>query len=520
MRFRASSGGIERALVRWARGGAGIGALLLLALPVRAEPGAASIEPAAVVPASTAETAPPNYVRPALEMGLGLGAAAIWYWIDGRNVFDWDRPSLEQRLNGEAWRFDNNAFSLNFFWHPLAGAGLYALARGNRLSVPVSFLYSLTGSTLWEYVIEFKEKVSINDMLITPLTGIPLGEFAHKLAEYLSSVPPESATQHALVWTLGLSVYGHRSLDGIEPPPYNRVDRLGYASPLFRRFSFYYGFGQDAYFGSPASAVHVLGARGKLVSLPGYRTVGSFGAWFHSAEITELEIEIDAGKRGVGGDLFSEAIVGGYHAQIIGARGPRPGGAFATTGVAVAYRYRSDATFGFDDRQGFLHAPGLAIDLGAERDGRHARLALRSYLSFGGMSNTTRSAAAWRVRQGRTKTVLERWGYTFGYAFTGMAEASLGIGLVELRARLGYTSYRSIQGLDRTQENVERDPLITEIARDSELSAWFGPPELPLALGLDFESRRRRSGVAGSSDESGVTRVGGERLLMKVELNP
>jgi hypothetical protein len=466
------------------------------------------------------ETAPPNYLRPALETALGLAAASVWYWVDDRNVFDWDRPSLEQRLNGEAWRFDNNTFALNFLWHPLAGGGLYVLARGNRLSVPVSFLYSLAGSTLWEYVIEFKEKVSINDMLITPIAGLPLGEFFHKLAEYLSSVPPRTAAQHALVWSLGLSVHGHRSLDGIEPAPASRVDRLGYASPLFSRFSFYYGFGQTARFGSAASSTHVIGARGKLVSLPGYLTPDSFGRWFHRADVTTLELELGASEHGVGGDLFSEAIVGGYHAQSLAFSGERPSGAFATTGVAVAYRYRDDPSFGFDDRQGFMHAPGLAVDLGAAGRRRHARLELRSYLSFGGMSNTTRSAAAWEAREGRTKTVLERWGYSFGYGSTSSAQASLGVGSFELRGGVGVTAYRSIQGLDRTQENVEEDVVVTELARDYTASAWLAPPAIPLKLGLGFETRKRRSGVEEGSDQSSATRRGGERFLVSVEFNP
>lgn len=157
----------------WKRaGGRTLRVACLLAISVTAKATAATTEP----------EERPHYMRPALEIGAGLAAASAWYVLDRRNVFDWDRPSARQRFNGEAWRFDNNPFPINFIWHPLSGSGMYALARGNRLGVWSSFVYVLAGSSVWEFAIEFNEKVSISDLIATPGAGLVIGEFAHKLA--------------------------------------------------------------------------------------------------------------------------------------------------------------------------------------------------------------------------------------------------------------------------------------------------------------------------------------------------
>ena len=135
--------------------------------------------------------APRHYERAALEeLGLlALGLAQYFYNHEANSV-DWDLsydwPSLEQKLTGKAYAFDTNAFDTNFITHPASGTLYYLAARSNGLSLLASFGYAFTASTLWEFFGEYRERVSINDVLVTPLAGLALGEVSHAFGEHFS----------------------------------------------------------------------------------------------------------------------------------------------------------------------------------------------------------------------------------------------------------------------------------------------------------------------------------------------
>lgn len=88
---------------------------------------------------------------------------------------------------GPVW--DGDSFIFNYILHPYAGAVYYMGARSigfNRLG---SFLYCTAISTIfWEYGIEaFMEKPSIQDLILTPLSGVILGEVFYKLKRKIVS---------------------------------------------------------------------------------------------------------------------------------------------------------------------------------------------------------------------------------------------------------------------------------------------------------------------------------------------
>ena len=148
--------------------------------------------PAAPLPAvprdaHDTETLRPIGPRPhprmaALEITLAVAGAAIWYHRD----LQFNRPDFDYNWSWHTWheklvtfqavRFDDNHFDTNTFWHPFDGTWIYLFARGNRLSPGVSFLLSTLVSTFWEFVVEYREVASINDMIFTPMTGIAIGE--------------------------------------------------------------------------------------------------------------------------------------------------------------------------------------------------------------------------------------------------------------------------------------------------------------------------------------------------------
>src|SRR6185295_11140505 len=131
------------------------------------------------------------------------GLQTISYWArPAANSFDWDDPEFVTRVTLSSVRFDNNLAFTNFVLHPFSCAGAYWIARVNDISIPESVLYTVASSIIWEFAFEWREEVSLNDLIVTPAGGIPLGAFASQLSDYLSSAPEHQTLEKKAAQTV------------------------------------------------------------------------------------------------------------------------------------------------------------------------------------------------------------------------------------------------------------------------------------------------------------------------------
>jgi hypothetical protein len=98
----------------------------------------------------------------------------------------WNRwaDQRERLFTFEAWRFDTNLFRVNWT-HQLAGSLYYNFARANRLTWLESTLVTLCGALWWEFVTEWREVISINDLIFTTVGGYAGGEAFYQLGRFL-----------------------------------------------------------------------------------------------------------------------------------------------------------------------------------------------------------------------------------------------------------------------------------------------------------------------------------------------
>lgn len=439
---------------------------------------------------------------------MALGGGTAWYVIDDRNVLDWDRPSLRQRITGEAWRYDNNGPVINFLLHPLSGAAFYSLARANRLGVAESFAYGVAASTVWEYVIEFKERISINDMIVTPMAGFAIGVFADKLARYLNDVPPVGTLHTAAQWAFGTSIRLHRTMDGEPPPEGVARDSLGLAATFWHAFALEYRGGFVGRDGHPSWSVHDFGFEGTLASLPGYRRPGSFGRWFHEADVTRLGFGMDWARSDAGSHLETDTLLAGYQQQRLHGHAAAPRGVMWTAAAALQYRFRHTRAFGFDDREGVLGLPGPAFDLYAASEALRAELSLRANAEFAGQTSV--AAPEWQEDHPgvRTKTIVEREGYFYGWGGSLAAWGEAAIGPLWTRAHVRSGWYDSQEGLDRAQDRIENDTEFHEIINEYGVS--LGIELCPiLRVGIAREVRHRRSTAGSTAANRTAEHLGG-----------
>lgn len=440
----------------------------------------------------------PHPLRAALESALGLGIGTTWYWLDDEtNRVDWDNPEIRERLNGDAWRFDNNSFAINSIAHPLTGAGFYVLARTNNLGPGWSYVNSFGFSLLWELGIEFKEKFSVNDQLVTPLAGMSIGEFAYRMGRFLNEVNDPTALQNTLRFGLALGESGHRVWDGVAPRAFGAVDANGYGTDMWHRFDVGYSLALGDGTGSPPP-VHAHHFSGEFAAMPGYHAVGRAERWFYQLEFSRLDLETSVSTSGGGIAVESEVVIAGhYFHDYERVRERRLDGVSTVVGVNVAHAYRSTTARGFDERYAPLSLPGVATKLWLAEGDLRVEARARANMDF-----TTMSALAypnWSLEnlEARGKTVLRKQGYFYGFGPSAAAEGTLSFRALQLYGSLLAASVHSTEGIDRSQEEITVDERAHSTVLEWDAGARVRFPLTPLVAHFGYRSARWHSWVEG-----------------------
>ncbi|HYQ15360.1 MAG TPA: DUF3943 domain-containing protein, partial [Polyangiaceae bacterium] len=470
-------------------------------------------------PAQTEQLAP-HHARSFLEMGVGLGLGTGGYWLlMNRNVADWDNPRPLSRFDGSAWVLDNNSIGVNFLGHPLTGGLSYSFARANHQSVAGAFAYSFLTSFVWEFLIEFKEKVSVNDVIVTPGAGLPIGEFFYKLGLYLDSGHHDSAGMDAVRAVLGGGVALDRKLDGRAAPDVHHRDSLGFSSAIWHDFEVRYGVSEIRSAGESSYARAHASIAAKLVTLPRYGAPVRFGRFFHGAELSSFAVDVEGSAHGWGLAVAADTTLLGYHAQDFEAsRGALRGQSF-TVGSSVGYDYfRSTANrYGSVERAVSLPKPRLSYDVPNRRE-QYAALQLpgisakfrvlrrqfrlegsaRLQPSFAGLGAPAFYLWAAQHLDERSKHILHRQGYFYGWGGAANASLRAALGPARVGFELLYGAYQSQDGLDRHPEQVTDDVHASGDVLSYRASLGVAPTA-NCVIALDVGARRFHSSVGGFS---------------------
>jgi hypothetical protein len=466
----------------------------------------------------------PHHGRSFLEMGTGLALGTGGYWLlMKRNVADWDNPRPLSRFDGSAWVLDNNSIGVNFLGHPLTGGFSYSLARANHQSIAGAFAYSFLTSLVWEIVIEFKEKVSVNDVVVTPGAGLPIGEFFYKLGLYLDSGRHDSWAMDAARAVLGTGVALDRALDGRPAPHVTCRDSLGFSPSIWHDFETSYGVSEIRAPGADGYARYHAGIAAKLVTLPGYGAPGAFGRAFWGAELSTFSVTAEASHHGWGLVLAGDTTLVGYHAQRLvrsGAGAPLVGDSF-TIGSSVGWSYlRSSANrYGSVERTvalpqpdlnyhvpnrreqyAALQLPGFSAEMGVFRRWGALEASVQVQPSFAGLWAPSFYDWAADNLEARSKHILHRQGYFYGWGGAVNVAVRAAAGPVRASFALLYGAYTSQDGLDRHLEQLTDD-----VHAAGDVLTYRGRLGLAPAAGsviaLDLGVRRFRSRV-GSFEQT------------------
>lgn len=441
-----------------------------------------------------------------IEEAVFLGIGAGWYYLDkGTNIVDWDNPAWDQRFTREVLRLDNNSFPINFLAHPFSGAAFHNAARANGASLFGSMAVTALTSGAWEYLVEFREKVSVNDLIVTPVAGIALGEFASQLGRYLHRTAGRpTRLQRAFGWLLGPMEAMHRGRSpsaGIGTLP----DNLGYSADIWHRFRLHTGYamGVEGINRESLRGAEVR-ADAEFVAVPSHLHGGTFRRFFHDADVTRLRMRAGLAPAQQDVDLFAHSVLFGFYQQRMQDHGL---GHTWLVGVNMAYRYRRLWLSSFRDDVGlalgglslrsWTRTPGCLIDLGLD-------------LGPGMAGIHSFRFKQWEAEHPDDvgKSILHKQGYSYGFGGWGAFSLAIESAFARFTTRLHAGHYASKQGLDRTQEEVTNDVATRERLLDMEGILELLPlRDLGFTIALSLLSQLRTSRIDDLEGRARLTRA-------------
>lgn len=453
----------------------------------------------------------PHYVQAAVEAGLFLGLQTISYWArPAANQFDWDDPAFKNRINLTAVRFDNNLAFTNFVLHPLSGAGSYWIARVNDVSVPESALYSSVSSIVWEFALEWREEVSLNDMIVTPAGGIPLGAFASELSDYLNSVPEKPTVgERAAETVLGFPRLLHPwRVDPNSGPGRLPPDSLGFSSAFWHRFRI--GFESASVDdGNGTDRLNGIGADGELVSMAGFLRPGRFSKVFAHDNFTEVHVHVGFTPTGHTDVQFrSTGTLVGWYSQNF--RSARHGvvGHGEMLGLANGLKYVERTYARSRDMYSTVDIFGLSSGLWLGLGRLKMRLLADTHYDFGAAQSLSLAEYRREHPYEKLKSVLDVQGYDYGMGPFARARGEVSTLGVTLGGYVDYGFLKMIGGLDRWEERKTHEVDGRDTILEYGGFLRFEPPWIPLYFEGALDFTQRTSKLSNLTTNRDDTRIG------------
>lgn len=424
----------------------------------------------------------PDYVRAAVENAIVLGLGYVEYVNNQANAQDWDLSfdwqGMRSKLLLESVSFDNNRFPTNWVTHPGAGIAYYTAARSNRLGVLPSYAMTFASSTLWEYVGEWKEQVSINDVIATPTAGIALAEPFLQIGALMHRSRQNAGTKF-FGWFFAPLKSIHDRMDGLDPKQADRVDELGLPAEEWHRFRVGSSVGVTSQENGVTQGDMRFRAESYIVALPDYGLAGQREAWFDSAEVSAIGATFTVSEKSeiVDFNVAAHLLPFGYRWQDvrIADDGELRGTSFLG-GFHVGTEY---GTHDFDrDGRRSIDRVGLVAGGATFEEWLHVGggLSIRSSIDF--LANFAGVEAyglpEYRRDFGdlRITSVLRHHGYYHGYGATVRPRVEVKYRRLDVGGDFRADYFDSITGLD--VEPVARVPESRAHDRRLHTRAWIG----------------------------------------------
>jgi hypothetical protein len=420
-----------------------------------------------------------DWLRAILEDGfvLGLGFIDNWrmksHWTDWDKAYSW--PFFRKKLVGEEITFDSNLFTTNFIGHPVKGTLYYSLARSNRLSVFESAAFAIVTSTTFEFLGEADEEASINDMIVTPVAGVAIGEAFTQIASYFDRQPPTLANR--IFGTIfGPFKTAHDFIDGAV------LDRCAESCGPWHRFDLVAKGGVVAQEHETLQAVFGGGVSARTINLPDWDAPGRHAHAFADGNVTRIGLSASATQNGLlDFHALARAVPLGWHLSDSGYS------AYVGGAVGIDYRMHDWGDLPLDHLCFITIGPsgGMVVRSGGFRFEAEVDALV-------GLAAVTALALPFYRGPLPLTSVIQNDGYDFSFGLSAAPIVTLAYGPFELGARARVDVMRGFQ--TRTQPQTPPPVLPPRYDQIVDSSAWLDwAPIRNLRVGISGRASERLS---------------------------
>jgi hypothetical protein len=407
---------------------------------------------------------------------------------------------LRSKLDGSGYSFDTNHFDTNYLSHPGSGTLYYWAARGNRLSVLGALSFAFVSSAVWEYAGEFRERVSVNDVFVTPLSGIAIGEVTTQLGAFFDRSCDTTANR-VLGTVFGPSKTAHDLIDDAELARDSECDRFGLSKRGDHRFVLYSG-GAAVFEDSGRSAFETrLGLEASVKNLSTWNRRGRELATFHDGNVAELSASVALASGGPSEVRVSvRSVPAGIHFRDVEPRLRKRQVIFGPSVRASYTSRRYDRRSDRHDRTFFIDAPAVAIDYSENTGALRLELGLDAGGSFGGVDSMAQARYLLHGSREALPSVARGRGYNHVVGLVLSPRARVSTAHVELGMKVDSHRVWAVRFLDRYSQPHDVVPG-SETLRTGNLWVGFGVPNFPPRLSFFVELLERASVVGAAREE-------------------
>jgi hypothetical protein len=483
-----------------------ISCVLAICAPARAEVTTDEDDPVLPEELHPVEESPRDlhWGRMFAEAGVLFGILEGFYWLDkDANSFDFkyqiDGHNLRERfITFKAWSLDDNYFNTNGWRHTAQGGLNYLFARSNGFSSVQSYVVSLGLSAAWEFFGEFKEEVSFNDLVMTPRSGAVVAESVWQLGVFLLRGRPNWFNQIA-----GNALTGGRGLfDRIDRKPSfhsDNISSLGLDRDIMHRFELSLVGGSQHESNQPSQGIVRMALETELIMIPGFDRPGRGRQLRTAPSFTQMRVEATRNDEEiVDFRALARAAVTVWHRKNIGDDGD---GWNLLYGLSSAYEYGFHASTTRDtkitrDRVAIAHLLGPTLDLTVRTRGLRMRAIVDVYANWGLLRPFAMNAHRELFPDDEVRSTIVRDNYYHALGVTGAARIQLGFGPITGGVSYQRDHFKSVQGIDRHQEDLVEDfPLFDERGEGRLWTRYAIDLSRDLALEVELSAELRdRSG--------------------------
>jgi hypothetical protein len=420
---------------------------------------------------------PKKWRRALVQLGIVAVYSTYRYWKAYHTwTEDWQfeltfADQYRRFLTTEAIRFDSNAFVINWT-HVLGGSLYYEIARTNYLTWGESLLASFVSSGMYEYVSEWREVISVNDMFLTTFGGYSLGETWFQLSDYFHH--RKSPLLRALGFMNPVNKF-NQWLDRKNPAS------RAYPEPGWAGLVVSAGWWRSSETGRTPYNAGMVNFETQLIRTSEYGQPGTVKKILRDTSLSELTIGLALRQRGPGEeqlrpgldqeiDLYARAVGLAWYRQSIDELG-RGTALSIGLGSALTYLRKRPAVYDsrgvpahiaplpetptdFRDKMTVTHLVGPVVDW--TRFGRRlkVRAVADAYVDFALMNAFAFNAYSAVHPIIGMKTTLNYYGYSYVYGGSASGRVDVDWGNLWARGLFSAHLWRSWAGLDRFEHEI------------------------------------------------------------------